>query len=81
MVRQKDKVTAAMLIAVLIAVACTTTGSAAAKSDSASHWGKRKAISHDRLQTRFADPDMIYAPFTFWFWDGPIKADKAAALT
>jgi len=42
------------------------------------HAGLRKQITFDELKANFAQPDMIYAPFMFWFWDAPI--DKAQAV-
>ncbi|MBN1817677.1 MAG: hypothetical protein JW828_09965, partial [Sedimentisphaerales bacterium] len=41
-----------------------------------SNGGQRKSISFEQLEKQFAEPDMIYAPFTFWFWDEPIQPDK-----
>ncbi|MBN1479324.1 hypothetical protein JXA70_03535 [candidate division KSB1 bacterium] len=34
--------------------------------------GARPAISFDKVGRHFAEPDMLYAPFVFWFWDRPI---------
>ncbi|HUW62600.1 MAG TPA: glycosyl hydrolase, partial [Candidatus Bathyarchaeia archaeon] len=42
------------------------------------HAGLRTPITFDELKASFAQPDMIYAPFMFWFWDAPI--DKAQAV-
>ena len=33
-----------------------------------SHWGERKPHSFDEVRRGFSAPDMIYAPFIFWFW-------------
>jgi hypothetical protein len=41
------------------------------KSDP-SHWGQRKTPSFNDLHQNFDQPDMIYAPFAFWFWDAPL---------
>ena len=41
------------------------------------HAGLRKSVTFDELKANFAQPDMMYAPFMFWFWDAPI--DKAQA--
>ncbi len=42
--------------------------------------GRRVPIAFDALRDGFRNPDMIYAPFMFWFWDEPLDADKAADM-
>jgi hypothetical protein len=42
--------------------------------------GQRMPITFEALRESFHDPDMIYAPFMFWFWDEPVDADKAAEM-
>ena len=59
-----------------LAASCFASGDDAEST----HWGNRKSVSYKNLKSGFADPDMIYAPFTFWFWDEPIKAGKAANM-
>ncbi|MBN1124608.1 MAG: hypothetical protein JXA82_06345, partial [Sedimentisphaerales bacterium] len=44
------------------------------------NWGQRKFITYKQLEQQFAEPDMIYAPFTFWFWDEPIQPDKMQTM-
>ena len=34
--------------------------------------GAKKPISFDELKSHFPDPDMLYAPSIFWFWDRPL---------
>jgi len=41
---------------------------------------ERKKVSFEKLQTDFADPEMIYAPFAFWFWDTPLDPALTAAM-
>jgi hypothetical protein len=42
--------------------------------------GQRKAIPFETLKANFGNPDMIYAPFVFWFWDEPLNPDKMAEM-
>ena len=44
------------------------------------NWSQRKIVSFKELQNDFNQPDMIYAPFAFWFWDAPLDADLAAKM-
>ena len=44
------------------------------------NWAQREPVSFSELQLGFAEPDMRYAPFTFWFWDEPLDPDKAAKM-
>lgn len=45
-----------------------------------SNMGKRAAVPFEKLKAGFADPDMIYAPFVFWFWDAPLDAARMAEM-
>jgi hypothetical protein len=45
------------------------------------NWGQRKVVAYDDLKTGFSNPDMIYAPFIFWFWDEPLNPDKMAEMS
>ncbi|MHB8970116.1 MAG: hypothetical protein ACYC3X_17155 [Pirellulaceae bacterium] len=46
--------------------------------------GQLQSVSWGALRDGFLQPDMIYAPFCFWFWDEPLDAskypDKARAM-
>lgn len=42
--------------------------------------GQRKAISYEQLREDFADPDMIYGPFAFWFWDTELDVGHASRM-
>ncbi len=44
------------------------------------NWGQRKVVAFSDLKTGFSNPDMIYAPFIFWFWDEPLSQDKMAEM-
>jgi len=41
---------------------------------------KKFAIPFDTLSQKFGNPDMLYAPFTFWFWDASLNPLKTAAM-
>jgi len=43
--------------------------------------GMRKAVPFETVRARFKDPDMIYAPFIFWFWDEPLDPAKMAEMS
>jgi hypothetical protein len=50
-------------------------------ANGSSNWGQRKKITFAELKKNFGQPDMIYAPFWFWFWDEPINdPNKAKAM-
>lgn len=40
---------------------------------------KRPQEPFEQVKAHFREPDMIYAPFVFWFWDGPLDPAKTAA--
>jgi hypothetical protein len=44
------------------------------------NWGLRKALPFETVRSEFAAPDMIYAPFMFWFWDEPLDTAKMAGM-
>ena len=46
----------------------------------ASNLAQRKKVSINQLKTSFADPDMAYAPFAFWFWDRPLDANQVTDI-
>ncbi len=45
------------------------------------NWGTRKAVAFEALRRAFPNPDMIYAPFIFWFWDEPLDSAKMAEMS
>jgi hypothetical protein len=69
----------ALLCATLLTFAFDSSVASAADTNPA-NWGARKNISFDDLKRNLAQPDMIYAPFAFWFWDEPLQPGKAAQM-
>ena len=53
---------------------------AKAQPDLPSNWGQRKEIHFKELENNFAQPDMIYAPFAFWFWDTKLDPQHTAGM-
>lgn len=43
--------------------------------------GRRISVPFDALQAQFRNPDMIYAPFVFWFWDEPLDPAKMGEMS
>lgn len=56
-------------------ITCTLIGPAGLAPAAATR-GSRQPASFDELTAGFSRPDMVYAPFTFWFWDEPLQPDK-----
>ena len=44
------------------------------------NWGVRPSATFEELQRHFKEPDKLYAPFAFWFWDAPLDRAQAAAM-
>jgi hypothetical protein len=72
-------VTTKKLIPIVLLLLCTFM-TASAQAETPSNWGVKQPITFDRLVSGFSEPNMIYAPFTFWFWDEPITAGKSAQM-
>ncbi|MCX6570438.1 MAG: glycosyl hydrolase [Candidatus Aminicenantes bacterium] len=43
--------------------------------------GRRISVPFDALRAQFRNPDMIYAPFVFWFWDEPLDPAKMREMS
>jgi hypothetical protein len=43
--------------------------------------GRRISVPFDALRAQFHDPDMLYAPFVFWFWDEPLDPAKMGEMS
>jgi hypothetical protein len=51
-----------------------------AGSGKPANWGPLREVSFEQLKAGFEQPDMIYAPFMFWFWDAPLDVKQAADM-
>jgi hypothetical protein len=68
---------------VVTLISCSSGSSTKTTSDTEKNppnFGQRKSVPFDALKTNFTNPDMIYAPFVFWFWDEPLNQDKMAEM-
>ncbi len=45
-----------------------------------SNRGMKRSVPFETLRADFKNPDMIYAPFIFWFWDEPLDSAKMAEM-
>jgi len=73
--------TAAVLMVMLFG--CTTDPGSkqdTGKANKPPNFGQRVPVAFDLLKKNFSNPDMIYAPFVFWFWDEPLTQDKMAEM-
>jgi len=52
-----------------------------ANAQSTTNWGKLQTDDYRSLQDNFGNPDMIYAPFLYWFWDEPLNREKIRKMT
>lgn len=61
----------------LVVLAVLSTGLQAAESPSATrNQGQMQTASFKAVREGFFQPDMVYAPFCFWFWDEPLDPSK-----
>jgi hypothetical protein len=70
----------AALIGALAAAGACRTSSPPAPARPA-NLGIRIALPFETIRASFKDPDMIYAPFIFWFWDEPLDPAKMAEMS
>jgi hypothetical protein len=75
--------TGLMAFALLVLISCNTDPSSKTsdKSKNPPNLGQRQPVAFDLLKKNFSNPDMMYAPFIFWFWDEPLNADKMAEMS
>lgn len=68
-------------VRVLLAAAALGHSAAAGerKANLPPNYGQIQPAKFGDLRGGFAQPDMIYAPFAFWFWDEPLDAGKYPA--
>jgi alpha-L-rhamnosidase len=69
------------LLIVTLAVLPSCRAKAPAVPSEPSNRGVRTAAPFETVRASFADPDMIYAPFIFWFWDEPLDPAKMAEMS
>lgn len=43
-------------------------------------WGDLQTDSYETVKQEFDNPDMIYAPYLFWFWDEPLNRNKVQTM-
>jgi hypothetical protein len=53
----------------------------AADQDSRANWGTLRTPAFAEMPGQFRQPNRIYAPFMFWFWDEPLDAAKMAEMS
>jgi hypothetical protein len=46
------------------------------KQNTRPNYGQIRTVNFEKLEREFSQPDMIYAPFMFWFWDEPVDTDN-----
>jgi hypothetical protein len=68
-----------ILPAVTLALILATVGASAAGKNP-SNRAERRPVTFPVLKKEFSNPDMIYAPFMFWFWDEPLNVEKMAEM-
>jgi len=68
-----------ILIPVMLCVAVTF-GCRQTDTGQPGNLGTRPSSSFEELKTHFPDPDMIYAPFAFWFWDDTLDTAQVAEM-
>ncbi len=62
-----------------VLLAATGPGTPASGGNLNPDYGQIQAAKFGDLLAGFSQPDMIYAPFAFWFWDEPLDAGKYPA--
>lgn len=68
---------AALVVAILLlATGCGTKN----ETPQNTKWGDLQDDSYAKLQQQFENPDMIYAPYLFWFWDEPLNREKIVSM-
>ncbi len=73
-----------MILALLIVAAGlveSCRSRATAVSPEPANRGIRTSVPFEKVRASFQDPDMIYAPFIFWFWDEPLDPAKMAEMS
>jgi len=71
---------AMLTLTIVLIVLCAPLAARAATSRQgrAVDLAMRRPIAFSSLVRGFAEPDLFYAPFAFWFWDAPLDPAEAA---
>ena len=70
-----------LLIFLVMLVVPGSSLSAAEDRKAIPNYGQLQTATWGVLREGFAQPDMIYAPFLYWFWDEPIDREKIRGMT
>lgn len=69
------------LAATLISICFLNLFVCSTEAQSITKWGKLQSDKYESLKDNFDHPDMIYAPFLYWFWDEPLDREKIRTMT
>ena len=76
--RLREVILATALCVLVFSSACESKRNPAPPAPS--NWGMKGSVPFETLRADFKNPDMIYAPFIFWFWDEPLDTAKMAEM-
>ena len=80
--RPQTLILTVLTVALAVLPACRRSQSPAARRpDRPANRGVRTAVPFETIRASFAEPDMTYAPFIFWFWDEPLDPAKMAEMS
>jgi len=68
------------ILGILILLSWTASVNSQSLEEVPFNHGMRLPADFKNLSVGFADPDMIYAPFMFWFWDEPLQTHKMVEM-
>ncbi|MCX6922074.1 MAG: glycosyl hydrolase, partial [Verrucomicrobia bacterium] len=54
---------------------------AAAEKRTVPNYGQLQTAKFNNVRNGFAQPDLLYAPFAFWFWDEPVEGTNYPGKT
>jgi hypothetical protein len=63
-----------------VALAATVAAGGGSQGPNPPNRGVRRPATFEAVRGGFADPDLSYAPFIFWFWDEPLDPAKMAGM-
>lgn len=65
---------------VLATLALLVTAPAVQAAPPSPNPGYKQPVRYEALKKGFSNPDMLFAPFAFWFWDEPLDTAKMARM-